>query len=85
MTTWQERQGSHVPGCELCQRQLADPQPFHGDLCHMNIHPDGGRWDDPPVVQCPHLAEPGRELCARHLESAREAYARWVARTAPLN
>lgn len=78
---------THAETCDLCQRQLAGPQPFHEDLCHMNIRPDDP-YGDYPVIQCPHLAGPGArrsKLCAHHLEGAQEAYARWVARTAPLN
>lgn len=87
MTTWNQRQEAHVSDCELCRRQLASPQPFHGDLCHLNIAPGGDR-EDGPIIQCPHLVLGGSKqamLCDRHLEDAARQYREWVARTAPLN
>jgi hypothetical protein len=78
-------QSAHNAGCDLCRRQLADPQPFHDDLCCMNIYP-GFDWDDETVIQCPHIAAPGpSKLCMGHLEAAATAYERIVARTAPFN
>jgi hypothetical protein len=80
MTT--AHQDAHNAGCELCRSQLASPQPFHDDLCHMHIG-----QDNEPVIQCPHLAVPGQpsKICAHHLEAAAESYARLVERTAPFN
>jgi len=80
------RHDAHIADCALCQRQLADPQPFHDDLCHMDINPEND-YGDREWIQCPHLAEPGGkvQICMRHLEGAHAAYVRMVARTAPLN
>jgi hypothetical protein len=77
------RRDAHIADCALCQGQLASPQPFHEDLCHMDISPDGDRG----MVQCPHLAEPGSKarLCLRHLEGAHESWLRLLQRTASLN
>ena len=85
MTAYQD---AHNAGCELCRCQLAAPQPFHDDLCHFNIAPGGGSWDeDAPVIQCPHLAAAGSpsRLCEHHTEEAKAAYARLTERTAPFN
>ncbi len=76
----------HVADCTLCQGQIANPQPWHDDLCHINIRP-GDDYGELPSIQCPHLAAPGSKLgiCMRHLEAAHDAYVRMVNRTAPLN
>jgi hypothetical protein len=75
-------QDAHNAACGLCRFQLADPQPFHDDLCHMHIGPGAE-----PVIQCPHIAVPGNpsKICAHHVEGAVESYARLVERTAPFN
>ena len=80
------RRDAHIPDCDLCRGQLADPQPYHEDLCHIDINPDND-YHEFVWIQCPHLAAPGSKLgiCMRHLEAAHDAYVQLVARTAPLN
>ena len=74
-------QDTHNAGCGLCQRQLTEPQPFHEDLCRFNIAPN----PSDSVIQCPHLAVPGSELCGHHLEHAITGYIQLTAHTAPFN
>ena len=55
----------HAATCRLCAAALQQLRPYDPGGCQWDIRPGDG-WNDAPVIQCPHPAVPGGELCLHH-------------------